>query len=532
MPGVRPAVTTSSNVAGTTTRIAGHRGVSAERLALVIAILTGVSALGVSILILNHGVFTYTFDDAYIHLVLARSLTSGHYGFNLSEFSSPASSILFPVLLVPFVWAGVGSIAALLINTAALVATTYRLHRWIVEDLHAAPRLATAATLAMALGFNLVTLVFTGMEHSLQILLGVVIGEGLWRIGEGERRVGWLFWVAVATAPLVRYEMLAVSLTAVVFCLARTKAYGAAAMALAAVVAPLAAFSVFLMSRGLGWLPTSVLAHADYADVPRRGAAVIVTLARNVVINADSHAGAELTALAAMAVAGAARHPRHAGFALMALALLTAELAAGQIGWRYEVWALVAIGMMALSAWAPFDTLTAHPVVVAAAALCAALVSVPYLQNLALTPRAAHNIFSQQAQMGRAVERLGVRSVAVNDIGLVGWMNPSVYVVDLVGLASSEAPEHRRAGMDDPAWMDQQATRHGVDLAMIYPAWFSRVPATWVKVAELRLAGRPITTGSDLVAFYVPDAGRASAMTSVLQAFARELPTGASLSVF
>jgi membrane protein implicated in regulation of membrane protease activity len=257
-----------------------------------------------------------------------------------------------------------------------------------------------------------------------------------------------------------------------------------------------------------------------------------VTLARNVVVNADSHAGAELAALAALAAAGAMRHPRHAGFALIALALLVAELAAGQIGWRYEVWALMAIGMMALSAWAPFDTVTAHPAVVAAAALCAALVSVPYLQNLALTPRAAHNIFSQQAQMGRAVERLGTRSVAVNDIGLVGWMNPGVYVVDLVGLASSEALEHRRAGIDDPAWMDQQATRHGVDLVMIYPAWFSRVPATWVKVAELRLAGRPITTGSDLVAFYVPDAGRAAATMSALHAFARELPTGASLSVF
>jgi hypothetical protein len=512
--------------------MAGHRGASAERLALVIAILAGVAAVGASILILNHGVFTYTFDDAYIHLVLARSLTSGHYGFNLSEFSSPASSILFPVLLVPFVWAGVGSIAALFINTAALVATTYRLHRWMAEDLHAAPGLATVATLAMVLGFNLVTLVFTGMEHSLQILLGVVIGEGLWRISEGEPPVGRLFWGAVITAPLVRYEMLALSLTAVAFHLVRTKAYGAAALACAAVAAPLAAFSVFLTSRGLGWLPTSVLAHAGYADVPRQGAAAFGTLARNVVMNADSHAGAELTALAALAAAGAARDPRHAGFAVMALVLLAAELAAGQIGWRYEIWALVAIGMMALSAWAPLDALAARPAVLGVAAVCVALVSVPYLQNLALTPRAAHNIFSQQAQMGRAVERLGARSVAVNDIGLVGWMNPGVYVVDLVGLASSEALEHRRAGIDDPAWIDQQATRHGVDLVMIYPAWFSRVPATWVKVAELRLAGRPITTASDLVAFYVRDAGRAASMTSALHSFARELPTGASLSVF
>jgi hypothetical protein len=311
MPGVRPAVTTSRSVAGKTTRKAGHRSADGERLTLLIAILASVAAVGASILILNHGVFTYTFDDAYIHLVLARSLTIGHYGFNLSEFSSPASSILFPVLLVPFVRAGAGSAAPLLINTVALLATAYRLHRW-----------------------------------------------------------------------------------------------------------------------------------------------------------------------------------------------------------------------------APFDGLAARPAVLAAAAVCSAVVSVPYLQNLALTPRAAHNIFSQQAQMGRAVERLGAGSVAVNDIGLVGWMNPKVYVVGLVGLTSSGAQEYRRAGMNDSAWLDIQATRHGADLVMLYPAWFARVPATWVKVAELRLSRRPITTGSDLVAFYVRDEPRAASTASALRVFARELPEDAALSVF
>jgi hypothetical protein len=154
-------VTTSRSVAGKTTRKAGHRSADAERLTLLIAVLASVAAVGASILILNHGVCTYTFYDAYMHLVLARSLTIGHYGFNLSEFSSPASSILFPLLLVPFVRAGAGSAAPLLINTVALLATAYRQHRWMADDLQAARRLATMAILAMVLGFNLVTLVFT-----------------------------------------------------------------------------------------------------------------------------------------------------------------------------------------------------------------------------------------------------------------------------------------------------------------------------------------------------------------------------------
>jgi hypothetical protein len=228
--------------------------------------------------------------------VLARSLTSGHYGFNLSEFSSPASSILFPVLLVPFVWAGVGSIAALLINTTALVATTYRLHRWMIEDLHAAPRLATAATLAMVLGFNLLTLVFTGMEHSLQILLGVVIGEGR-RIAEGGAPAGFLG--AVATAPLVRpvcrqpdgRRVLSGSDEGVRLARWRWRWWRR--------LQP----SACSHAKGLGWLPTGAGARRDV----RGAAAVIVTLARNVLINANSHAGG-LTALAALATGAAPVH--------------------------------------------------------------------------------------------------------------------------------------------------------------------------------------------------------------------------------
>lgn len=37
----------------------------------------------------NNPFFTYTLDDPYIHLQLAKNLFSGNYGINTSEFSRP-----------------------------------------------------------------------------------------------------------------------------------------------------------------------------------------------------------------------------------------------------------------------------------------------------------------------------------------------------------------------------------------------------------------------------------------------------------
>src|SRR5687767_4911056 len=51
---------------------------------------------------LNNGHITYALDDAYIHLALAERIAAGHYGINANEFSAPASSVIWPFLLVPF----------------------------------------------------------------------------------------------------------------------------------------------------------------------------------------------------------------------------------------------------------------------------------------------------------------------------------------------------------------------------------------------------------------------------------------------
>src|SRR5262245_36010800 len=104
------------------------------------------------ILAATNGHFTYTLDDPYIHLALAEHLArSGHYGLNIEEYASPSSSILWPLLLVPFFATGFAVYGPLILNLAFAFATLLVIHRIVVGAVSAngytAPRLLWAGTL-------------------------------------------------------------------------------------------------------------------------------------------------------------------------------------------------------------------------------------------------------------------------------------------------------------------------------------------------------------------------------------------------
>ena len=67
--------------------------------------------------LLNNGQFAFTLDDPYIHLALAKQLALGNYGINSGEFAAPASSILWPFLLIPATLTPLSEYLVVLINT-------------------------------------------------------------------------------------------------------------------------------------------------------------------------------------------------------------------------------------------------------------------------------------------------------------------------------------------------------------------------------------------------------------------------------
>jgi hypothetical protein len=120
------------------------------------------------------------------------------------------------------------------------------------------------------------------------------------------------------------------------------------------------------------------------------------------------------------------------------------------------------------------------------------------------TPVAAENIYLQQYQMGLFVDRFyRQRSVAVNDIGAVGYL-ADVRLLDIYGLANLDIARLKRTGRHRSQDVADLAAREGTGIAMIYPSWLAEyggVPFGWTKVGEWGVRDN-VVLGENAVSFY------------------------------
>jgi hypothetical protein len=163
-------------------------------------------------LVLSDGHLVYTLDDPYIHLAVAENILQGGYGVNENHFSSPSSSILFPLLLAGTEFIGLGTWGPLAINLLAMGAAVFTLGllltRHVLPDTDISLSFALPGGLAIAACMNAWGLPMTGMEHSLHVLGAVLFVLGFAEM-ERHKRVTWWLLVSIVAMPLLRFEGLA-----------------------------------------------------------------------------------------------------------------------------------------------------------------------------------------------------------------------------------------------------------------------------------------------------------------------------------
>jgi hypothetical protein len=476
--------------------------------------LVPLAVLLVSCLVMGAGL-TYTLDDPYIHLALARRILGGHYGINVGEWSSPSSSILWPFMLAPFAALSNFEHVPLLINAACAVMSVVLLYDYLARLLGTSAFLAFAVV-AVALGLNLYGLVFTGMEHSLQVLLVIVLTSRLCR----DKMDQW-FWLAVVLLPLIRYEGLAISLPVCVY--AWHKGHRrAASWAAVAILLVCGAFSFFLLRVGLAFLPSSVIAKGDFGGL---GA-----VWRNAVTN--TMAQPVLLIFAISLPVHLYRIGRHAE-ANLVLSSAVLFYGFGKCGWfgRYEVFYVAFVVMLCLNwwlrAWQQHALKGSRSRWILLPALLVAVMFPSLPRATITTPLAAVNIRDQQMQMGEIVRRLR-EPVAVNDLGVVS-LRSDHYVLDLWGLGSFEALHLRRS---DPSngWIGDLMARKGVEVALVYDYWIKPRPAHWIRVGKLVLPGRRITPAEDTVSLYATNEMAATRFRAVLASYRESSPLARSIT--
>ncbi|MEL6445888.1 MAG: hypothetical protein AAFR95_15680 [Bacteroidota bacterium] len=473
-------------------------------------------------LTVTDGDFVYPLDDPYIHLAVAENLTQGHYGLNLAEPSSPASSVVWPGLLALGLIAGAGGWIALALNAVLGVwalTMALRLGDAVFEDANRSA-LGMLAALGAVLVLNLPALALIGMEHVLQIGLTLLAWLGLVRVARGATPA-WPLLMALAIGPLVRYENLALTVPACAYLVALGH-WRAALGALGVAVVGLAAFSGFLAMLGLPLLPTSVLAKTSADGTPALLANLALPTGWFLVLLTATVGGAFVLA----ARRGVPR--RMLGLGGVALATAALHLGAGRLGWfaRYEIYVVAGLFVALLVLRPPASQPRRRRAYAFAFVLAAAALTVRHGSLVAFVPDASRDIHEQHVQMHRFVADHWQAPIAVNDIGRVAFENDRV-VLDLWGLASPTALAE--ANNPDPSWMDALAMQHGVEAAMLYAPSFAALPASWVPVADLQLSHAASVVPHNTVTFFARTPEAESRLRSVLPAFGEALPRGTLL---
>ncbi|WP_395091211.1 hypothetical protein [Armatimonas sp.] len=498
-----------------------------QRSAIAVAYLVFALMLGqvlLTSLTYNQGYLGYSLDDPYIHLALAKNLAHGHYGLNPGEISAPASSILWPFLLVPGFWLGGALWLPLIWNILAGAGAIWVAGLIVGVALRRAPQerqrlMGIILLVGFVFATNLIGVIFTGMEHTLHLFLSLAALWGLVRERE-ENRAPWWLAIVLALGPLVRYEGLALSLPAIGYLILARRRFSTAGLALVLLFVPLVGFSVYLHSHGMGWLPSSVVAKSrQYLQ----NTTALERVWFNISSNLWRLEGTQIVVLIALVLQGALRRSTR-WLCVWAGCGAILHLIGGRIGWfaRYEVY-LVAVLLAALALSRSRWLAKTRPLGLVAAALGA---SALYLQPALETPEATNDIYIQQYQMQR-LARMWDGPVAVNDIGWV-TLTAEHYVLDLYGLGNLEVlTRSQREPMS--VWAQELALRHNVQLVMIYDSWFppQLLPATWRRVGTLAMDRKAVTSAQNQVALFATTLEAEQRLKALLPEFAKKLPSKA-----
>jgi len=492
----------------------------------------------INIFQINGGHITYSLDDPYIHLALSENIARLHYGLNAQEFSSPSSSIIWPFILALGSQSSFPQFLPLALNFVFTLLSVHIICRLIkhcnLDTVVHGPMLCVVLSLLVIFSTNMLGVVFTGMEHTLQILLALCLVDGL-IVFYLDNKIGWLLVISMLFGPWVRYENISLTLAAAAY-LTFHRRWREASLILFPTVAVMALFSMFLCSMGLTPFPSSVMVKSSFLGSLMSGdPRLMMHSFANNISEAAHPPGYMLLILAVLFIWAAYNNSTHRGLALVGLFCIVAHFFAGRYGWffRYELY--IFTSMLCLNIFIYRSVIRRsfelfHPAIsLVILILIFAFPTKYYAYALANTPQAANNIYVQQYQMRKAIVDFIKMPVAVNDIGLMSYRNPW-YVLDLWGLASEETRILRQTS--SPGWMENTIKKHKICIAIIYDSWLLKnktPPNSWQLLARLNMAGKNVVCGSQSVSFYATNRAVTNYILRSLVMFNKHLPDGVNL---
>ena len=501
-------------------------------------------------LALNEGNLIYALDDAYIHAAMAKNLSQhGVWGVTEQEFSSTSSSLLWTLLLSSlFAVFGVNEAMPFLINFFSATLLLVLLY-YIFKKYNFTFWQQTLMLTAFILFIPLPYLVMGGLEHILQIIVNlayIYIAARAWHSRPVNRKLLFLLAPLVVS---VRFEGLFL-IFAVSLLLLVKKRYFAFVVNTVTGILPVVVYGVISMSKGWYFLPNSVLLKGTRPDITNISKIVEFIYAglRQAVYNVHL-----LVLLVCVLVLLWLIYKRYNGLwvfpgvmGMVFVVVFFCQMFFSESGYflnrypwvRYDSYLVgmglfvVFVGVGELLKERVEGAKKKLPEILLVLSLIFVLV-MPLAERGVRTSikvvRATANIYGQQYQMGRFLERYYPgEAVAVNDIGAVCFLG-GIRCFDVWGLATRETGDLLLDRAFTSGNIAEAARRSGVRIAVVYDHFPRLVgidedlPGGWIKVGQWRIPDNVVCV-RDTVSFFALDKSEVAGLARNLRDFVSGLP--------
>ncbi|KXH82900.1 hypothetical protein [Chryseobacterium kwangjuense] len=473
--------------------------------------------------------FTYILDDAYIHLAMAKNFAlHGVWGVTEYQFSSSSSSPVFTFLLSGLIaFFGDQQLIPLIFNLGCSLLIVYFLNKYY-SGIFRTARPVVLACIFTLLFASVHLLVFSGMEHVLQVLVMVI---NVWSFEQWRKSdfktpsYAFWFYCSIALLGLIRFESMFYFLAlAFVFLLLRK--FKLAAVLLMSGFIPVLIFGYLTYQKTGYFFPNSVLVKGTKFDLAGNYFIQIKNILLFKILLKPYFYFAGLLPLCFAVVLIFKDYGKKLGlrdtveknFLLIVLCItLFVQGAFGQFTnfYRYEAYLLAAFAMVVIPGIK--DLFTGRSILLkqnwVAAILIITVFGVLMLKTALvsiLIVTGSRNIYEQQMQSARFLKKYYNHSkVVANDIGAICYFT-DIQLLDVAGLGSKEVVPFKikKKGLNGQfeQFLKDYTIQNHYQLAIIYEEWLDgHIPENWKKVAVLEIKGFNAVLGLKHVVVYSID---------------------------
>lgn len=473
--------------------------------------------------------FTYILDDAYIHLALAKNFAlHGVWGVTEYVYSSSSSSPLFTFLLSGLIYVfGNHQLIPLLFNFGCVLLTVYFLNKYY-SNLFKGNTGVILASLFTLLFASVHLLVFSGMEHVLQVLVIVIniYCFEKWRTsGFKNSSYSGCFYGTLALLGLIRFESMFYFL-ALAFVFLGLGKWRQSTILLMFGFIPIGIFGYFTHQETGYYFPNSVIVKGTKLDFSGNYLVQIKNIFLNKLVLKPYFHLVALPPLCFVALLLfkdyknklSFREIVFRNFLLIVFGItLFVQAAFGQFTnfYRYEAYLLTAFAMLVIprikNVFAGGSIVLKQNKTTVLLIVCTFMILVLKMVLVSiLIITGSRNIYEQQIQSARFLKQYYNNSKLIaNDIGAVCYFT-DIHLLDIAGLGSKEAVPFKvkKHGMNDEfeKFLTAYTAQNHFQLAIVYEGWLEgHVPENWRKAAVLEIQGGNAVLGLKEVTIYSVD---------------------------